>query len=194
MVLTFALCATFAFAQTNKSVTKAKVADRASVAVSEEVVAKQAGYTGSIFTKDDEIFVCGFTAADENNYSTAAVGAGEQVNGTAIPQNQQNAFHATWRRLPGNVDWITLSPKDLYLGEAARPVLQSADELKVVFDGRNLPPDYSHIAIRHDRFLQPCDTGDAARNAAVTAATVEYIKAHPQWRLSLQIHKILNIR
>ena len=96
--------------------------------------------------------------------------------------------------LPDGIDWITLSPKDLFLGEAARPVLQSADELKVVFDGRNLPPDYSHIAIRHDRFLQPCDTGDAARNAAVTAATVEYIKAHPQWRLSLQIHKILNIR
>ncbi|MBR4229589.1 MAG: radical SAM protein [Bacteroidales bacterium] len=97
-------------------------------------------------------------------------------------------------RLPDGIDWITLSPKDLFLGEAARPVLQSADELKVVFDGRNLPPDYSHIAIRHDRFFQPCDTGDAARNAAVTAATVEYIKAHPQWRLSLQIHKILNIR
>ncbi len=104
MVLSFALCATFAFAQTNKSVTKAKVADRASVAVSEEVVAKQAGYTGSIFTKDDELFVCGFTTADSNIYSPAAVGAGEQVNGTAIPQHQQTAFHSTWRRLPGNVE------------------------------------------------------------------------------------------
>ena len=96
--------------------------------------------------------------------------------------------------LPDGVDWITLSPKDLFLGPSARPVLTDADELKVVFDGEHLPPDYSHIAIRHGRFLQPCDTGDPIRNAAIAAATVEYIKAHPEWRLSLQIHKILNIR
>ena len=96
--------------------------------------------------------------------------------------------------LPDGIDWVTLSPKDLFLGDAARPVQQSADELKVLFDGIHLPPDYSHIAIRHSRFLQPCDTGDPSRNAAITAATVEYIKSHPQWRLSLQIHKILNIR
>ena len=96
--------------------------------------------------------------------------------------------------LPDGVDWVTLSPKDLFLGPTARPVLTAADELKVVFDGEHLPPDYSHIAIRHGRYLQPCDTGDPVRNAAITAATVEYIKAHPEWRLSLQIHKILNIR
>ncbi len=96
--------------------------------------------------------------------------------------------------LPDGVDWITLSPKDLFLGPEARPVLTVADELKVVFDGIHLPPDYSHITIRHGRFLQPCDTGDPERNHSITAATVEYIKEHPEWRLSLQIHKILNIR
>ena len=98
------------------------------------------------------------------------------------------------RPLPDGIDWITLSPKDLFLGRSARPVLAAADELKVVFDGKHLPPDYSHIAIRHGRYLQPCDTGNALRNAAIAAATVEYIKAHPEWRLSLQIHKILDIR
>ena len=96
--------------------------------------------------------------------------------------------------LPDGIDWITLSPKDLFLGTVAQPVLTAADELKVVFDGIHLPPDYSHIAVRHSRFLQPCDTGDAAQNQSITDATVEYIKAHPEWRLSLQIHKILNIR
>ncbi len=96
--------------------------------------------------------------------------------------------------LPDGIDWVTLSPKDLFLGHTARPVLTSADELKVVFDGEHTPPEYSHVTIRHGRYLQPCDTGDAARNAAITAATVEYIKAHPEWRLSLQLHKILNIR
>lgn len=96
--------------------------------------------------------------------------------------------------LPDDIDWITLSPKDLFVGETARPVLTAANELKVLFDGLHLPPNYSHIAISHGRFLQPCDTGNSALNQSITDATVEYIKTHPQWRLSLQIHKILNIR
>ena len=96
--------------------------------------------------------------------------------------------------LPDGIDWITLSPNDLFVGETARPVLTAANELKVLFDGVHLPPNYSHIAISHGRFLQPCDTGNSALNQSITDATVEYIKTHPQWRLSLQIHKILNIR
>lgn len=96
--------------------------------------------------------------------------------------------------LPAGIDWITLSPKDLFLGDEARPILTAVDELKVVFDGIHLPPEYNHITVRHGRFLQPCDTGNATENNSITATTVEYIKTHPQWRLSLQIHKILNIR
>lgn len=95
--------------------------------------------------------------------------------------------------LPTNVDWVTLSPKDLFIGPQAAPVLTHVDELKVVYDGEHEPQPYSHIDVRH-RFLQPCDTNDPARNEQITAATVGYIKHHPQWRLSLQIHKILNIR
>lgn len=95
--------------------------------------------------------------------------------------------------LPDNVDWITLSPKDTWLGDEAVPVLGKADELKVVFDGEQAPSEYSNIAVAH-RFLQPCDTGDAVRNAAIVQATVEYIKENPEWRLSMQMHKTLNIR
>ena len=102
------------------------------------------------------------------------------------------------RPLPENIDWITLSPKDAFVGSQAAPVLDRADELKVVFDGVNAPQDYSHIKITH-RFLQPCDyESDNAdyydRNAEVIRSAVEYIKQHPHWRLSLQIHKILEIR
>ena len=95
--------------------------------------------------------------------------------------------------LPKNVDWITLSPKDMFLGEKAAPVLKEADELKVVFDGENEPKFYENIKINH-RFLQPCDTGDAEKNKEITKKTIEFCKEHPQWRLSLQTHKILNIR
>lgn len=94
--------------------------------------------------------------------------------------------------LPGNVDWVTLSPKSLWLGEEAAPVLTRADELKVLFDGEHNPSAYDHIDAAH-RFLQPMDTGDPARNAALMRQAADYCLRHPQWRLSLQIHKILNI-
>ena len=98
------------------------------------------------------------------------------------------------RRLPSNVDWITLSPKDLFLGDEARVELSIVDEIKVVYDGKHEPHMYSGIMCTHARFLQPCDTGDSERNAEIIVKTMEYIKKDPRWKLSLQIHKILNIR
>ena len=95
--------------------------------------------------------------------------------------------------LPKNVDWITLSPKDAFLGEKAMPVLREADELKIVYDGENEPKLYENIKINH-RFLQPCDTGDTEKNKEIIKKTIEFCKEHPEWRLSLQTHKILNIR
>lgn len=95
--------------------------------------------------------------------------------------------------LPKNVDWITLSPKDIWVGPQAAPMLLRADELKLLFDGRHEPSQYSHIAVAH-RFLQPCDMGNDARNAEIMQATVDFVKKNPAWRLSLQIHKILKIR
>lgn len=97
--------------------------------------------------------------------------------------------------LPENVDWITLSPKEAFV-EYAKVVLTHADELKVVFDGEHDPEYYiSKFTIHNSNFfLQPMDTGDSERNKIIMAQTVDYIKRHPQWRLSLQIHKILNIQ
>ena len=95
--------------------------------------------------------------------------------------------------LPDNIDWITLSPKDTYLGDAARVVLKKANEIKVVYDGRHAPCLYDNIAISHARFLQPCDTGDPVRNRAIQQQAISYIKEHPEWRLSLQTHKLLQI-
>ena len=95
--------------------------------------------------------------------------------------------------LPPNVDWITLSPKNAWLGNEAMPVLTCADELKVLYDGSCDPSVFDSIAATH-RFLQPMDTGNANRNATLMRQAADYCLQHPQWRLSLQIHKILNIR
>lgn len=99
--------------------------------------------------------------------------------------------------LPENVDWVTLSPKHAFVGAEATPVIKHADEIKVVYDGIHDPSSqYQSLAvdIPERLFLQPCDTGDPTRNTAIVEAAIDYIKQNPQWRLSLQIHKILNIR
>ena len=96
--------------------------------------------------------------------------------------------------LPDTVDWVTVSPKSDFVGRAGIPVLTRANEVKTVF-GEQPPADDPACGITADHyFLQPCDTGDARRNQDITARCIEYIKQHPQWRLSLQMHKMVGIR
>jgi len=44
------------------------------------------------------------------------------------------------------------------------------------------------------RYLQPCDVGNEARNRLILSNCIKYIKQHPEWQLSMQLHKILGIR
>ena len=96
-------------------------------------------------------------------------------------------------QLPDNIDWITLSPKfDVEGQEDAKVVIPLCDELKVVYRGQDLS-QYDGIATNL-RFLQPIDTGIDAINRSICAATVRACLENPKWRLSLQIHKLLNIK
>lgn len=95
--------------------------------------------------------------------------------------------------LPANIDWVTLSPKNAYLDENAQPILTQANELKLVYDGEISPELYENIKTDY-RFLQPCDTGNETRNRLIVEKAVAYCKKNPQWRLSLQTQKIINIR
>lgn len=89
---------------------------------------------------------------------------------------------------PNGIDWVTCSPK------AATLAVESVDELKLLYlnPGQDLSA-YDHVTARI-RALQPCDTGNPERNAAITAAAVAAVKADPRWRLSLQTHKLIHIR
>lgn len=86
---------------------------------------------------------------------------------------------------PEGLDWITVSPK------GTQPVrLARADELKLVYpQGNALPERFTTYPARLF-FLQPMDGPRLADN---TRAAVAYCKDHPQWRLSLQTHKVLGI-
>ena len=87
---------------------------------------------------------------------------------------------------PAGLDWICVSPK-----AGATLVLHAGDELKLVFPQAGAEPSrFEHLAFSHF-LLQPMDGPDAAEN---TQAAIAYCLAHPQWRLSVQTHKMLGLR
>lgn len=98
-----------------------------------------------------------------------------------------------------SVDWITCSPK-VGVREADGVVRERAlrlgriDELKVVMDSEDMDPSRFEEVKASEYRLQPCATGDPAKDKRILKATIEYIQAHPQWSLSLQTHKMLDIR
>ena len=99
------------------------------------------------------------------------------------------------RELPCNVDWVTCSPKDEFsrIAEVAKIKQKKIDEIKVVFDGRIEPSKYLQLNAQY-YYLQPCDVGDKEQNAEIIRQCVDYIQEHPEWRLSLQTQKIIDIK
>ena len=93
--------------------------------------------------------------------------------------------------LSGNWDWICLSPKKF---KAPLPeVLAEADELKVVIYNRHdfawAEQHAAKTSAACKLYLQP----EWSKATEVTPLMVEYIKANPQWQLSLQIHKYIDV-
>jgi 7-carboxy-7-deazaguanine synthase (Cx14CxxC type) len=86
---------------------------------------------------------------------------------------------------PAGIDWICVSPK------AEAPLkLTGGNELKLVFPQPLAPPErFAQLDFEHF-FLQPMDGPAREEN---TRAAVDYCRKHPQWRLSLQTHKLLGI-
>ena len=122
-----------------------------------------------------------------------------QVDETFVDFLHQHGYEVAMesngtRPAPKNLDWLTVSPKESgqWKVDGGKRL---PDEIKVVFD-EHTAENLSSLHTLHPSqllYLQPCDTGDAVRNKVITQACVEYIKAHPQWRLSLQIHKLIDI-
>jgi 7-carboxy-7-deazaguanine synthase (Cx14CxxC type) len=86
---------------------------------------------------------------------------------------------------PAGLDWICVSPK-----AGSQLVQRSGSELKLVYPQPPFDPGaFEPLAFMHF-FLQPMDGPSRAAN---TELALRYCMEHPQWRLSLQTHKILNI-
>ena len=96
------------------------------------------------------------------------------------------------RKAPKNLDWLTISPKEPFVGSTGKLYINSCHELKLVFDGEHEPSDFGIKAEHY--YLQPCDTGDKAKNDEIINKLIEYVKKNPRWKISLQTQKILSVR
>jgi len=86
---------------------------------------------------------------------------------------------------PPGLDWICVSPK-----ANAELVLKRGNELKLIYPQEGAAPErYADLSFDHF-FLQPMDSPQREAN---TRAATEYCLKHPQWRLSLQTHKLIGI-
>ncbi len=87
--------------------------------------------------------------------------------------------------VPDGIDWTCVSPK------AHAPLVAiRGDELKLVYPQESAAPErFEGLDFRHFS-LQPMDGPTREEN---TRLALEYCKAHPRWRLSLQVHKLLGI-
>ncbi|MEI9942953.1 MAG: 7-carboxy-7-deazaguanine synthase QueE [Chitinophagaceae bacterium] len=93
--------------------------------------------------------------------------------------------------LSGDWDWICLSPKKFKAPLAE--VIAAANELKVVIFNKS---DFAwaekyaaEVSAECKLYLQP----EWDKAAQMTPLIIDYIKANPQWELSLQIHKYINV-
>ena len=69
--------------------------------------------------------------------------------------------------------------------------MKHGDELKLIYPQEGAAPERYAGQDFRNFFLQPMDNQDRAAN---TQAATEYCLKNPQWRLSLQTHKLIGIR
>ena len=116
-----------------------------------------------------------------NELTTQLQAAGFETN---IETSGSSPFSGKW-------DWICLSPKKFK--EPLPEILPLANELKVVVFNKS---DFewaetfaAKVSPQCKLYLQP----EWDKAALVTPLIIDYIKQNPQWQLSLQIHKYINV-
>lgn len=86
------------------------------------------------------------------------------------------------------IDWVCISPK------AGSDVVQRrGDELKLVWPQTGSDPEAMAGWNFANFLIQPMDSGDSATNQANVESATRFVMTHPNWRLSLQNHKILGL-
>lgn len=94
--------------------------------------------------------------------------------------------------LPDGLDWVCVSPKG-----ASNLVVKQCNELKLVYPQADSMPEKFEDVIAQYRYLSPKNPFDKSTifptQIDSTQSAIGYCLQHPQWRLTLQTHKIVNI-
>jgi 7-carboxy-7-deazaguanine synthase len=93
--------------------------------------------------------------------------------------------------LSGHWDWICLSPKKFKAPK--EEILPLANELKIVIFNKS---DFEWAEKQAEKVSSDCQLylqPEWDKSAAITPLITEYVKSHPKWKISLQIHKYINV-
>lgn len=94
-------------------------------------------------------------------------------------------------KLSGKWDWICLSPKKTKL--PLKEIYTEAHELKIIIsnnhDFKFAEEQAAKVTEKCELFLQP----EWSKRDKITPLIVDYVMKNPQWKISLQTHKYLNI-
>ncbi len=86
-----------------------------------------------------------------------------------------------------DIDWLTISPKF-----GTKLIQTKGDELKLVYPQEDImnPNKFENLDFKHF-YLQPKDTQETNTNIQ---KTLDYCLKNPKWKISIQIHKILDVK
>jgi 7-carboxy-7-deazaguanine synthase len=98
--------------------------------------------------------------------------------------------------VPGNIEYISCSPK--VSPEVLRKNFTHVNEFRYPVGEGDVLPDISELPPADNYFISPIFLGERKERFEKATENIEYsisiILNNPQWRLSLQLHKLLNIR
>jgi 7-carboxy-7-deazaguanine synthase (Cx14CxxC type) len=89
---------------------------------------------------------------------------------------------------PDGIDWLTVSPKP-----NSKLIQKNGSELKLVFPQEVTPESVEDLDFEYF-YLSPMDSFDPIQNQQNLQKALEYCTSNPKWRLTMQHHKIWNIR
>jgi organic radical activating enzyme len=126
------------------------------------------------------------TGGEPAMYNLTAVSDAMHVAGIKVHIETSGAYP-----ILGNIDWITVSPKKFK--SPLKESLAKANELKVVIFNKSdfvwAEQNAAMVSADCKLFLQP----EWSKKEKINQEIIDYIKENPQWQLSLQTHKYINI-
>lgn len=101
------------------------------------------------------------------------------------------------RRPPRGLDYITCSPKAEAMGRLHESFPAGVSEFRfpISADG-DLPPAIEDLPPARAYLVSPIFVGAEADqlDSAALRRCIDFVQKHPRWRLSLQMHKLINIK